>query len=802
MKITRRTALKTAIAGAAATTSACKTNDSHNVVNDGQRANKQSENKKPVEFAPMWQTTHDRVWLGPNVWANPMEDWRIVDGAAETVYQGGNRSVHSLTHELRFMQKSFKLDASIQRLHVTDRDRGAGFRIGMRNEIDDYRSSCFEQKGIDAGVLENTLVLGDQRAPLGVHLGSQTINLQLIGKPIRANKTTNSQDAKLTRLTLKAFIKGQHVASVSATYPSVSLIGNVGVVSNFTIKALAHRDAQAKDLGSRYRFSNWRMSGDAFLVSPERAYGPILWCMYTLSDSRGDDGFVLKLSAFTGPLRRDDQQQLDLQININDRWRTIATEAIDTDAWLATFKINNWKHSHAVSYRVRYKQRLSNGEQEQHFYTGTIRSNPTQGKLKMAALTCQNDYAFPYSPVANNIEALDPDLLFFSGDQIYESHGGFGIIRAPAEQAITNYLRKFYQFGWAFGDLMRHRPTVCLPDDHDVLQGNLWGEAGAAMQQPETDPSASILGGYIEPVRMINAVHRTCVSHHPDPVEPMPSSRAMSVYYTDMVFGNVSFAIIADRQWKSGPERINVTVGVTGNDEAPQYINPAFNPDGLELLGKRQEAFLSKWSADWRGHNLKAVLSQTVFAGLATHQPQPERYLKYDFDSSGWPAKARDRAISIMRNSQALHICGDTHLGTLSQYGVNTQRDSNWAFCTPAIAAGWPRWWQPDAAGLPHTNRPMHKTPQTGEYLDSFGNKVYVYAAANPEVGVSDHRYEKAHQKGSGFGFIEFDTQAQTYTVSAYRFLVDALQPPNVSQFSGWPVTIHKGENIGINRLS
>ena len=76
---------------------------------------------------------------------------------------------------------------------------------------------------------------------------------------------------------------------------------------------------------------------------------------------------------------------------------------------------------------------------------------------------------------------LDPDLVFFSGDQIYENHGGFGIIREPAEPAILNYLRKFYQFGWAFREVMRNCPTLCLPDDHDVFQGNIWGEGGAKM---------------------------------------------------------------------------------------------------------------------------------------------------------------------------------------------------------------------------------------------------------------------------------------------------------------------------------
>ena len=33
-------------------------------------------------------------------------------------------------------------------------------------------------------------------------------------------------------------------------------------------------------------------------------------------------------------------------------------------------------------------------------------------------------------------------------------------------------------FGWAFGDLLKDRPSVIITDDHDVYHGNIWGEAG------------------------------------------------------------------------------------------------------------------------------------------------------------------------------------------------------------------------------------------------------------------------------------------------------------------------------------
>ncbi|MCB1088627.1 MAG: twin-arginine translocation pathway signal, partial [Verrucomicrobiae bacterium] len=133
--------------------------------------------------------------------------------------------------------------------------------------------------------------------------------------------------------------------------------------------------------------------------------------------------------------------------------------------------------------------------------------------------------------------------------------------------------------------------------------------------------------------------------------------------------------------------------------------------------------------------------------------------------------------------------------------GVGKQRDSNWSFCTPAIAAGYPRWWRPDELGMPHENRPKHGLGDTGEFLDGLGNKVYVYAVGNPEVGTEKNRYEKAHQKGSGFGLVTIDTEKKTYLIESFRFKIDATDGNPANQFPGWPVTLQQAENRGENQV-
>ncbi|MGV1682402.1 alkaline phosphatase D family protein [Sphingopyxis sp. NJF-3] len=778
----RRDGLKIAVAGLAATAASPKGSSlAVQASGTGGLAKRVSDD---------WSNRFDRVWIGGEYWANPMEDWRIVDGTAECRTSGGNRSIHSLVHQLVNPSGRFEISVCLRNVGAGTGNGGAAIRIGAKSEINEYRSNCFVQEGLDAGVTDQALRLGKLSARLSRSIGRDEMELKLSGEP-RGRVYALMFEVRAART-------GELLGKIEEFVPADEIMGNVAIVSNF---AVASTDASGEG-GSRFRFRRWQMEGDAFDEKPDRRFGPLLWAMYSLNDTRTDEGHVLKLSALTGPMGSRDAQRVELQIRDGERWKSLGTSALDPDAWVATFRIANWNARADISYRLIYREKLRDGTERPDFYLGTIKADPAGRPLKMAALTCQNDYAFPYEPVANNVVRLKPDIVFFSGDQIYENHGGFGLVRAPADRAILNYLRKFYQFGWAFRDAMRHAPTVCLPDDHDVLQGNLWGEGGAPMSAEATALGRSdAWGGYIEPVRVVNAIHRTHVAHLPDPYDPTPSLQGISTYYTTLIYGNVGFAILADRQWKSGPDRLGIVVGETGQGEDPVFVNPAFDRPDLQLLGGRQEAFLEKWSADWDGHRLKAVLSQTVFAGLSTHQPEPDRYLKYDFDSSGWPATARNRTVRIMRKSKALHICGDTHLGSLSQYGVEKQRDSNWAFCTPAIAAGWPRWWRPEAAGLPVSNRPAHGLDATGEYADSFGNLVYVYAIGNPEVGTAPNRYIMAHQKGSGFGVVEFDTAALTYRMHAYRFLVDVTAGQADAQFPGWPLTIGRDENEGENRV-
>ncbi len=771
----RRTALKIAAAGTTLLAAG-------EAVDSTGRA---AEVSKTAPVVGKWSTTHDRVWLGGEFWANPMENWMIADGAAECQSTGGDRNAHLITHQITNLEGSFEMSVDIEEIESGKTAGGAGFRVGIRSEINEYRSNSFAKNGINAGLINGSLVLGRNNSAIRDGANAKLFALHLTGKP---------EEGGRFRLILTASDKsGKTIGTVAFNAPAQAVLGNVAIVNNFSLPE------RGKESGGRYRFRNWAVAGDAFAVTPEQKFGPILWSMYSLSDSRSDEGFVMKMSALTGPLGEQDNQTVKLQIQSGGEWKSVGSSKLDTDSWTSIFRIANWNEKADTPYRLVYAEKGTDGSTTESEWTGTIKANPGGRPLRLGALTCQKDYGFPYEPVANNLVKLDPDMLYFSGDQLYENHGGYGLIRDPADRAILNYLRKFYMFGWAFRDALKNAPTVCIPDDHDVFQGNYWGEGGAPMQG--IDQGASSKGGYREPVRMVNAVHRTCAGHHPDFYDPTPVKQNMSVYYGDMVYGGVSFAILSDRQFKSGPERVETGSG-RADHVKDQNVDTAFlDKPGLVLLGERQEKFLEQWSNDWRGHTVKVLLSQTVFAGVATHHGGYNGYLKADLDSGGWPQTARNNAINVLRKSKALHINGDQHLTTLSQYGVDQQRDSNWSFCTPAIAAGYPRWWRPDEVNMPHQSRPKHGLDNTGEFLDGFGNKVYVYAVGNPEVGNKKNRYELAHQKASGFGLVTIDTEAKTYHLDCFRFLIDATDGKADNQFPGWPVTIHQNENAGENKL-
>ncbi len=722
-------------------------------------------------FNSDFKNTVDRVWIGADYWANPMEDWSIAEGRLEC-RGGGNRNVALLTR-LVTGEGAFRMAVTCSPLSESRAAGTVGFRIGIRDEVEDYRAAALRGKGLDVGIDTgtNTLFIGKQSDGKLPDSASDTDwTLVLTGTP-------KGDRVKLVLSCLDSNGKLQN--SMDVTVPLDDVRGLVALVNNHKTSGKA-----------AYGFSGWNLSGSGVASHEDRSWGPILWTMHTVSHTLSDDGTVLKLTAQLVPDGRAGRKVATLSLDSLDQ---PITAKVDPLACTATFRVPKWDAKRASKFTVRYGSAS---------YDGTIRSEPDGRPLRVAGFTGNQDYLFPNSRVARNVAAQDPDVLFFSGDQIYESVGGYGIVRAPTDtadeatirRATLNYLRKWYLLGWAFGDLMRDRPTICLPDDHDVYQGNVWGQGG--MNPHGMNNHAK--GGFAQHPAFVNAVVRTQCAHHPDLPDPEPMGQGIDVFFAPMLYGRVSFAVIEDRYFKSGPEdKVNTWKGRPDHVKDVNYDVARLDKPGLQLLGERQEKFLEKWVGDWRGSDFKCVLSQTIFCNLANYHGGGRTFIFADLDSNGWPQTARNNALRIMRKGFAFHYAGDQHLPSITQNGIDTWGDAGFAFCVPSIAAGYPRSWLPDKEGRPVRNRPVGGLPNTGEYRDGLGNYVTVFGVGNPADKNRRGRENTAHDKSSGHGLVVFNSADLTITMECYRVQIDLDKSRPSDQFSGWPKTIKLVDNRG-----
>jgi len=483
----------------------------------------------------------------------------------------------------------------------------------------------------------------------------------------------------------------------------------------------------------------------------------ICFTLYTVHNG------ILKLTAQLYELPPEADRTVRLQIKRAGQWTQIAETKVSGPDWVALFRVENWDSSKDHHYRVAHGDIA--------FYTGVIRRDPVdKEEIVMAAFTGNsNKDRGPRTDLVENIERQDPDLLFFSGDQVYDHRDHFAA---------------WLLFGRQFGEITRNRPTVVIPDDHDVGVRNLWGSGG------EIGP-----GGYKDP-DYVKMVERAQTSHLPDPYDPRPIERGIGVYYTSLTWGRIGFAIIEDRKFKSqidildreALEQRGVEFGRP--DHIVQLPDPEMvNVPTAELLGERQLAFLRQWTANWTGQDMKAVLSQAPFAGTAhVHGPTRER-LQADLDTNGWPQSGRDRALRVMRKGFALHINGDQHLATLLHQGIDDWDDAIFSFSVPSIVNYYRRWWKPLEA---ERELPEGALEYTGEYKDGLGNKITMWAYANPDP--SRRRYDRWRAQAAGHGIVRFNKRTRKITMECWPRGCDVTDPA-CRQYPGWPITISQEEN-------
>lgn len=490
----------------------------------------------------------------------------------------------------------------------------------------------------------------------------------------------------------------------------------------------------------------------------------ICFALYTVHNK------TLKLTAQLYPLKEGEDREVRLEIKQDGKWEETARTRVIEQGWTATFRIENWDDSQNVPYRVVHGTSA--------FYEGLIRKNPIDAEeVVMACFTGNSinpDHGgdIPKNDIVENVRKIDADLLFFSGDQVYDHN---------------RHYAAWLKFGRDFGEIIKDRPTITIPDDHDVGHANLWGHGGK-----KSNTGAGHDGGYFKPVEYVKEVERAQTNHLPDPYDPTPIQQGIGVYYTNLTWGRISFAIIEDRKFKTGPQGL-----VHQQGPRPDHIDtPDYDPKKLDvpearLLGERQLKFLDYWGQDWTDADFKVALSQTIFCGGAHIHGKVGGRLYVDLDSNGWPQTGRNKAIRALRKAFAFHCAGDQHLGTVFHHGVDEWRDGMVSFCVPSIANLYLRWWDPLEPGK---NRNAGEPPYLGDHLDGLHNKITCYAVANPSK--EPNGGNKLTTRAAGFGIVRFNKKTRKITIECWPRNVDVSNAA-ARQYPGWPITIDQLDNYG-----
>ena len=475
---------------------------------------------------------------------------------------------------------------------------------------------------------------------------------------------------------------------------------------------------------------------------------------------------VLKMTAQLYPLLPGESREVTLEFDRGKGWELAAREPIVFPGWSAHFRVDGWDDSKDVPFRLAHSAGA--------IWTGKIRRNPLdKDEIVVANMSCNSSRTpGPRETIVANLKAIDPDLLFFAGDQTYRH---------------TQHTHGWLEFGEQFGELMRDRPTITIPDDHDVGHSNLWGESGKKSSTPQGPD-----GGYFYPVKYVQMVERCQTWHLPDPVDPEPVKRGIGVWFTRLRLGGMDFAIVEDRKFKSAPKGNIPQMGPRPDHITDvNYDRASIDLPGLELLGERQIRFLHQWGQDWQGAAIKCLLSQTAFCGAVHLHGERANRLLADLDCNGWPQSGRNAALRELRMCRAMHLCGDQHLAVAVKHGIESQGDGPYAFTSPALVNTiYGRWWHPESEREGENPVPGSPLPWTGEYRDGLGNFIRMLAYANP----GDLANER--ERGDGFGVARFRKSDNTVTIECWPRFAESVSD-NSRQYPGWPMTLKLRENDG-----
>lgn len=737
-----------------------------------------------------------RVWLGEHFWANRLQDWRLNSGWAECINEREGfevRTVSLLSRMLIEGAHSGRIRSRFRLLRHGDGNGFCGFLLGVGQGKLDWRGACFAQRagGEGGGFLAvmntngqlsfqdfsnaetpipyETYTTAQQQQPnMPNGIGSREINLDC-----HIDATDDGLfDVRL--IAADAQTDEEIGFAVRTDVPASELQGGVMLVSS----------AEPRKSGTRWAFKDVVTGGQKIGVFEDHTLGSVMGCLHTLNKD------VLRLSAQFMPIdtARHPEARLDYKPAEREEWTRGPIAAIG-DGFLAFFRLAGWDSSITHDYRI------VDPVQDETLFSGQIVKDPSSDRpLKIALFSCilpcnkhidREDYTpnyknekvlgrytpenilFPHNEIVKSSRFHDPDLFIFCGDQFYENYPTTD--RNPDSELKLDTLYRWYLWYWAFRDSVRNRPTIILADDHDVLQGNLWGKGGDSSGGPREED-----GGFKHDLETIRMVYRCLHIHNPDPFDPAPISHNIPVAYANFVYGGTSFAIVEDRKFKSPPRPEEDPRSVTGS-----------------LLGARQEQFLAAWKTMDPGLP-KVCITASIWGSPQTAPDLSSDGLPLpliDYDANGYPFDGRNRAVELVADANAVVLAGDQHLGMVAHQGLESFDDGAVFFSGPAAAAFWQRWFE----GHGKLDNQRDNDPNTGDFVDFCGNKMRVLAVANPKLNYDEFVANKRNWgnfiadrslKSEGYGLVRVDHAARQFVMECWSWDSD---PATDRQFDGWP---------------
>ena len=253
-----------------------------------------------------------RTWLGPELWANRLQDFRVANGRYEAVAVGAGRmrSVALLTRSVRLGTGTLSL--SMLTGTLAGGAGFSGFLLGAGAGALDYRAAALVQaaSGTGGGLLctyEN-----DGRCRFRAH----TAETNQLSYPVRSTGSagparTTAEQVMLTVTAAPSVPAGTFLLTLTATR-----VSNGQVLSTATLDGVADAAiaggvlAVSGPVGStaaRFWFRSITTGGTKLVTTAQRAMGPILGTLYSLN------GGVLKMSVQLFPIGSGEPHDVTLQ---------------------------------------------------------------------------------------------------------------------------------------------------------------------------------------------------------------------------------------------------------------------------------------------------------------------------------------------------------------------------------------------------------------------------------------------------------------------------------------------------------